>query len=130
MERNLKFNEALKESDDDHGDFVPVIGIITQPVHDSKKHTFDYNDYILEVNDNFARWAGSKTVAIPYDVSEGDLVALLDQINGVLLTGGALTLVDDEGNLHPYYETAKRVIEYSKMKKDVQGEDWPILGVC
>lgn len=32
--------------------------------------------------------------------------------------------------MHPYYQTAKRVIEYSKMKKDRDGEEWPILGVC
>lgn len=55
---------------------------------------------------------------------------ILEQINGVLLTGGALSLIDEDGKQHPYYETAKRVMEYSKMKKDKDGEDWPVLGVC
>ena len=58
--------------------FVPVIGIITQPVSASKKGEFNYHDYVLEVNDNFVRWAGSKTVAIPYDISEEDLTTMLD----------------------------------------------------
>lgn len=58
------------------------------------------------------------------------MVAILNQINGVLLTGGSLTLIDDDGNQHPYYKTAKRAIEYSKWKKDKFGEDWPILGIC
>lgn len=113
-------------------DFVPVIGIITQPVSASKKENgFNFHDYVLEVNDNFVKWAGSKTIAIPFDVSEQDLTVILDQINGVLLTGGALTLIDPaSGELHPYYVTAKRVIEYSKMKKDKHGEVWPVLGIC
>ena len=82
---------------------MPTIGIITQPVAPGKKDAFDFNDYILEVNDNFVKWAGSKTVAIPFDISEKELVKILDQINGVLLTGGSLTLIDGDGNQHPYY---------------------------
>ena len=68
------------------------------------------------MNDNFVKWAGSRTVAIPFDVEEEQLIAILDQINGVLLTGGSLTLIDENGVQHPYYKTAKRVIEYSKQK--------------
>ena len=56
-------------------DYQPVIGILTQPI--SKKTVFNYKDYILEVNDNFIRWAGSKTVAIPYNISDTDLNKLL-----------------------------------------------------
>lgn len=74
---------------------MPTIGIITQPVAQEKKGVFDFEEYILEVNDNFVKWAGSKTVAIPYDMPEEELVEILDQINGVLLTGGSLTLIDE-----------------------------------
>jgi gamma-glutamyl-gamma-aminobutyrate hydrolase PuuD len=59
---------------------------------------FNYTDYILEVNDNFIRWAGSRTVAIPFDISDADLNRLLPQINGVLLTGGALDLYDSKSD--------------------------------
>jgi|TARA_B110000305_G_scaffold77091_1_gene86694 hypothetical protein len=58
-------------------DTQPVIGILTQPVADSKKEKFNYRDYILEVNDNFVKWAGSRTVTIPYDIAEDDLIKLL-----------------------------------------------------
>lgn len=84
----------------------------------------------MEVNDNFVKWAGSRTVAIPYDIAEEELRALLPQINGVLLTGGALDLIGENGEPHPYYVTAKRIIEYSKYIKDSRGEDWPVLGIC
>jgi len=91
----------------------PIIGILTQPVPDSKREKFDYKEYILEVNDNFIRWAGSKTVAIPYNITEEALIKLLGQINGVLFTGGALTLVPDIEKPHPYYKTAKRIFRYA-----------------
>ena len=112
-------------------DYQPVIGILTQPVSKSKKGTFNYKDYILEVNDNFIRWAGSRTVAIPFDISDSDLNKLLPQINGVLLTGGALDLHDNKtGTYHPYYLTAKKIFKYSKFMKDSKDEEWPILGIC
>ena len=96
-----------------------------------KKPSFNYTDYILEVNDNFVRWAGSKTVAIPFNATESELFSLLRQINGVLFTGGALTLVDIQTKAqHPYYQTAKKIIQYSKYMKDVKNETWPILGIC
>ena len=144
LKRNLKFHsqaspeaqqvkgqeEGASLAQDPTQDFIPTIGIITQPVSEAKKETFDYHDYILEVNDNFVSWAGSRTVAIPFDIAEKDLLPILDQINGVLLTGGQLTLIDEEGTQHPYYRTARRVIEYSKARKDERGEDWPVLGIC
>lgn len=58
-------------------DIQPVIGILTQPVGDDKKDNFNYSEYILEINDNFIRWGGSKTVAIPYNIGEVELFSLL-----------------------------------------------------
>jgi len=71
-----------------------VIGILTQPTHLHKKEIFNYDSYVLEVNEKFIKWAGSKTISIPFDISDNDLEALLPQINGVLFTGGALNLID------------------------------------
>jgi gamma-glutamyl-gamma-aminobutyrate hydrolase PuuD len=64
----------------------------------------------LEINENFVKWAGSRTVAIPYDISEENLMRLLPQINGVLFTGGALNLINNSTKEpHQYYETAKKI---------------------
>ena len=112
-------------------DKKPIIGILTQPVGTDKKDTFNYNDYILEINDNFVRWAGSKTVAIPYDISEDNLTEMLRQVNGVLFTGGGLHMINETtGEQHPYYKTAKQVMQYSKYMKDVKNQTWPVLGIC
>lgn len=59
------------------------------------------------------------------------LYSLLDQVDGFLFTGGNLTLVDREsGEVHAYYRTAKKVIEYAKKRKDERGIDFPILAIC
>ena len=65
---------------------------------------------------------GSRTIAIPYNIPEADLMEILPQINGVLLTGGVLELIHNKtGEQHPYYKTAKRIFEYSKAMKDEKG---------
>lgn len=50
------------------------------------------------MNDNFIKWAGSRTISIPYDIEDEELNEILPQINGFLFTGGALTLIDSESN--------------------------------
>ena len=30
---------------------------------------------------------------------------------------------------HPYYTTAKRILDYSKHMKDIQKLDWPVMGI-
>lgn len=59
------------------------------------------------------------------------LYQILDQINGVLFTGGNLTLINREtGEQHAYYKTAKKIIEYSMRQKQEHGIDFPILAIC
>ena len=70
-------------------------------------------------------------MAIPYNISETDLFALLRQINGVLFTGGGLSLVNTTDNTpSEYLVTANRIFHYSKYMKDAKNETWPILGIC
>jgi len=48
-----------------------------------------------------------------------------------LLTGGSLELFNKTSHQpHKYYQTAKKIYQYSKEKKDKDQEDWPILGTC
>ena len=113
--------------------YQPIIGILTQPVSEKKKKLYNttIKNYILEVNESYIRWSGSRTIAIPYDIEDGLLDEVLDQINGVLLTGGSLDLVNKtSGEPHPYFLTAKRIFEYSKTKMEKDNEEWPILGTC
>lgn len=107
----------------------PRIGILTQPTRASNL-AFDADQYILEINYDFVRWAGSVPVVIPYDIDEHDLAQLLPQINGVLFTGGGLDLIDKDKKPHPYYQTAKSIFNHVVHSKDVLKEDFPVLGIC
>ena len=105
---------ADKWEGESEADYEPIIGILTQPIRFKNGSDTD-KSYVLESNDNFQKWSGTRTIAIPYDISEGALINLLGNINGVHLTGGGLELIDKHGNQHPYYVTARRIINFSKM---------------
>jgi len=62
---------------------------------------FDFDEYILGINYDFISLSGARPVYISYYLAETDegrkrLYEILDQVNGVLFTGGNLTLVDSE----------------------------------
>ena len=80
---------------------------------------------------NFIHYAGSWAVPILYDISDDDLYTLLDQINGVLFTGGGTDLIDMEtGEESQYYQTTKKIWEYSIRLKDEENVEFPIFGIC
>lgn len=113
-----KIVDPWEATKDKRADYIPVIGILTQPVGESmKKGGAKGKDYILTVNDNFIKWPGSKTIAIPFDISPSDLEIVLNQINGAYFTGGSLALAEDyskPSKMHKYYKTAKNIVNYSK----------------
>ena len=52
-------------------------------------------------------------------------------INGVHFTGGGLTLINPTtGEQHPYYQTAKKIFEYSKTQKTTYNKSFPLTGIC
>lgn len=93
----------------------PVIGIITMPLWNPKMATDQFNPkhFSWEHNVNFVHYAGSFAVPIRYDISDEDLYPLLKQINGVFMTGGGLDIMYPNGTLSQYYQTAKKIYQYS-----------------
>ena len=77
----------------------PLIGILTQPVSLAKQAAFNSTQYILDANRVFVKLGGSRQVVIPYNITDSELYPLLDRLNGVLFTGGGLTLIDFETGL-------------------------------
>ena len=108
-------------------------GIATTPLFFSQMRTdtFDYPHFSWDHNVNFVHYAGNWAVPVRWDLSDEDLYALLDSINGVYFAGGATELIDMEtGEMSVFYKTAKRIWEYMKRQKDEKGIDWPIFGIC
>ena len=78
----------------------PLIGILSQPVADDKREIFDYEEYILGINYEFLTLGNSQPVYLSYETDtpeqEKALYDNLSKINGILLTGGGLTLIEHE----------------------------------
>ena len=111
----------------------PVIGILSTEVFgpSMKTNTFPFEQFTWETNVNFVHYAGSWAVPIRWDITDEELYPLLDSINGVFFAGGGSKLIDrDTGELSQLYELSVKIFEYTKWSKDVEGVDFPILGIC
>ena len=109
----------------------PVVGVMMMPTTETM-HTesFPYEELTWQHNIDFVHYAGTHAVPILHDLADEDLYQLLDQINGVYLTGGWLDMVLQDGTLHPYYVTAKKIFQYSIDQKDKHNITWPVFGFC
>lgn len=67
-----------------------------------------------EHNVNFVHYAGTHAVPIKYDLPDEDLYPLLDSLNGVFLTGGAVPMIQPDGTQHQYYKTSVKIYDYMK----------------
>jgi len=112
-------------------DFVRI-GILTQPINSavpSKNHK-NPDQYILDINRYFIELSGfAKAVPLRYDLisDESVLNATLDSLDGVLFTGGFLSLrvyKHAPESVKVFYETAKYIFKYALANM------LPILGIC
>ena len=107
-----------------------TVGILTQPSKNSTLHSLGHSQYIFEMGDIWMREAGLNAVYIPFNATDDDLYALLDQVNGVFFTGGSLDLYNyTSGEPHPYTVTAQKILNYAVAHTDA-GDYFPLLGVC
>jgi len=79
----------------------------------------------------YSRWveaAGARAVLIPFDAAPSVLAALLDSVNGVLLTGGGLEAAGLAFDA-PYMVAAAAVLAAARRKNDA-GVFFPVHGTC
>ena len=110
-----KYNAKLDFSDNGWQKTQPVWGILTTPLFSPmmETSTFSYPHFSWETNVNFLHYAGSWAVPIRYDLSDEDMEAMLDSVNGVFLGGGAMHMMDwDTGETSDWYKMSKRVWDY------------------
>lgn len=78
---------------------------------------------------NMLESAGARTIPLSFRWSAEKIHEVLDQVNGVLFTGGDILQYNPEtGEYHTYYIAAKEVIEYVISKND-QGDYFPLFGI-
>ena len=80
----------------------------------------------------FLQQAGSRTVALNYNLYDDNLPLLkklLDGLNGVLFTGGGLELLHEPLPVQKYMRTAQYIYNTSVAKHNV-GTTFPVWGTC
>jgi gamma-glutamyl hydrolase len=93
----------------------PVIGILTQPIHDSN-HT--------KIAASYVKWleaGGARSIPIPYDAPVDMVHDIFGQIDGILFPGGGSDLPDSAVHLWTLLQTA-----YTQQHKDLL----PLWGTC
>lgn len=76
----------------------------------------------------YAKWiemAGGRVVPIPFNDNTSQLVELVSELNGVLFTGGGLSLAKSS----VYYQTAHTIFE-EVIKTNQRREYMPLWGTC
>lgn len=108
----------------------PIIGVLTQPFEEEEgdwrnKFTFIEHAYI-----QFIESVGGRTVPIHYNDPFDRVAEVMDQVNGILFTGGDLNLTNPKtGEYHVYSKLAKFIYERAKQIND-NGVVYPIWGTC
>lgn len=100
----------------------PVIGIVSLPTTRVTSHLGASSIAASYVK--YAEAGGARVVPIPFDSSPAKLSALLDRLNGVLLTGGGDVAADS-----PYFRTVGLIIQHSLASHAAQAV-FPVWGTC
>jgi gamma-glutamyl hydrolase len=119
-----------------HGSALPVIGVLSVPIPESMEcETFfsrDPPDPPDGVGSCFTayyvKWleqSGMRVAPIPYDLPDADLKTLFSHLNGVLFTGGGLSLWPNT----TYYKTAQKIYDMT-LAANAAGDYFPLWGTC
>jgi len=99
----------------------PIIGIVNEP-------EVDENPFRAYIGADYVWWlsaAGARIVPIPYYATEDVLKRLFDSVNGILFTGGDLTLRKNP----QYMKTAQTIWNWAQIAND-NGDYFPLWGTC
>ena len=107
----------------------PIIGMLAMKITDEvllhAKPELKGKSYIGASYMKFVQSAGGRVVPIVDDPKKNlTLNFILDRVNGVMLPGGEINLIDSK-----YYKIAKRIYEKA-IEKNEKGVHFPIFGIC
>lgn len=121
---HLVFNVIAKELTD-----RPIIGMLAMKITDKvilkEKPELEGKSYIGASYVKFVQSAGGRVVPIVDEPKRAKtLETILNKVNGVMLPGGEINLIDSK-----YYLIAKRIFEKA-IKMNENGVHFPIFGIC
>eukprot|EP01106_Pelomyxa_sp_JSP_P010976 TRINITY_DN2892_c0_g1_i1.p1 TRINITY_DN2892_c0_g1~~TRINITY_DN2892_c0_g1_i1.p1 ORF type:complete len:312 (+),score=80.57 TRINITY_DN2892_c0_g1_i1:49-984(+) len=100
----------------------PIVGVLSAPFDeaDATQGSFFRQTYV-----QWLEQSGTRVVPIMYDSPVGELHRLWSSINGILLTGGSLSLLPNT----TYYQTAQYLYNLT-IAANTAGDHFPIWGTC
>lgn len=106
----------------------PIIGILTQRVTDKQIHKFfpysKNKSYIATSYVKYMQSAGARVVPIMDTYDEKNLSSIFKSVNGILLPGGDVNLVNSR-----YVKAGKKLFEMA-VKFNEEGGYFPVFGIC
>lgn len=100
----------------------PIIGVVSQPNDGEGPGVLTY---VPAAYVKFLESAGARVLPVPYDAPESELQTLLASLNGLLFTGGGLSLAPET----PFFKAASFMWKYAMQAND-KGDYFPIWGTC
>jgi len=104
----------------------PVIGVLDQPNSDDLQAAGCTGETYLPAD--YVKWiesAGGRVVPIPHNATQSKLQELFQYVNGILFTGGDLSLMPDT----VYYQTALYLYNLA-IAENNKGIYFPVWGTC
>ncbi|XP_039138599.1 gamma-glutamyl hydrolase 1-like [Dioscorea cayenensis subsp. rotundata] len=101
--------------------YRPVIGILTHPT-DGAGGKLNKTSYIPASYVKFVESGGARVIPIIYDEHEDTITHKLELVNGVLFTGGFMTL--------PSYTNVAKKIFQTVLHKNEAGNHFPLYGMA
>jgi len=99
----------------------PIIGILTKPNNETAPTKLVFSgDYV-----SWLEQSGARVVPIWVDASHDEIRKQFSNLNGILFTGGGLSLAAHT----QYYQTAQFIFNLAKEAND-KGDHFPIWGTC
>ncbi|KAG2378683.1 hypothetical protein C9374_007831 [Naegleria lovaniensis] len=108
----------------------PIIGILAQPTLSGKISRFG-KYYIDAAYVKFVESSGARVVPIRFDLPVHQLREYFEQINGLLLPGGAIDLVDNSTHeFTPYLVSQQLFVNWAIEAFHSRQDYFPIWGTC
>ena len=107
---------------------APIVGIVTIP-SDYPQYSADSWSYFATSYVKYLESAGAQVIPIQYDLPQSNITFLLDNINGVLFTGGSAALTDLDGDFTPFGAALNFIVAYV-VEKNNNGTFYPLWGTC
>jgi gamma-glutamyl hydrolase len=105
-----------------------MIGIVSCPpsIESNCKSSYVYTSYI-----DWVSMSGEQSIIIPYTISESDLRSLLNRVQGVIFTGGAIQnkQLHSSKQYTQLINTLFFIYKYA-IRENNKGNYYPIFGTC